>query len=104
MGDNGHFTKYSQQSGYTPMIFRGGKADTTEGGIRTDAFIRWPGMIKADSLLNSIVHVSDLYTTLAHFAGADEFIPRDRLVDGVDQTAAILFDDEKKARRDHIIV
>ncbi len=104
MGDNGHFTKYSPQSGFTPMIFRGGKADTTEGGVRVDAFIRWPGMIEADGLLNSIIHVSDLYTTLARFAGADPYIPRDRLVDGVDQSAALLFKDESKARRDHIII
>ncbi|PSL17479.1 sulfatase-like hydrolase/transferase [Shimia abyssi] len=104
MGDNGHFTKYSPQSGFTPMIYRGGKADTTEGGIRVDAFIRWPGMIEADGLLNSIIHVSDLYTTLARFAGADQHIPRDRLVDGVDQSAALLFSDETKARRDHVIV
>lgn len=104
MGDNGHFTKYSPQSGFTPMIFRGGKADTTEGGIRVDAFIRWPGMIEADGLLNSIIHVSDLYTTLARMAGADQFVPRDRLVDGVDQSAALLFADETKARRDHVIV
>ncbi|MEM1162775.1 MAG: sulfatase-like hydrolase/transferase, partial [Pseudomonadota bacterium] len=34
MGDNGHFTKYSPQSGFTPMVFRGGKGDTTEGGVR----------------------------------------------------------------------
>lgn len=44
MGDNGHFTKYAPQSGFTPMIFRGGKGDTSEGGIRVDAFIGWPGM------------------------------------------------------------
>ena len=50
MGDNGHFTKYSPQSGYTPMIFRGGKGDKTEGGVRVDAFVRWPGMIEADSV------------------------------------------------------
>ncbi|WP_377190550.1 sulfatase-like hydrolase/transferase [Ruegeria meonggei] len=104
MGDNGHFTKYSPQSGFTPMIFRGGKADTTEGGVRVDAFIRWPGMIEADGLLNSIIHVSDLYTTLSRFAGADQFIPRDRLIDGVDQSAALLFDDESKSRRDHVII
>lgn len=104
MGDNGHFTKYSPQSGYTPMIFRGGKSDTTEGGVRTDAFIRWPGMIEPDSMLNNIIHVSDIYTTLARFAGADQYIPRDRLVDGVDQTASILFDDEQKGRRDHVII
>lgn len=104
MGDNGHFTKYSPQSGYTPMIYRGGKGDTTEGGVRVDAFIRWPGMIGADSMVNNIIHVSDLYTTLSRFADADQFIPRDRLVDGVDQSASILFADESKGRRDHVIV
>lgn len=104
MGDNGHFTKYSPQSGFTPMIFRGGKADTTEGGVRVDAFIRWPGMIEADSTVNNIIHVSDLYTTLSRMAGADKYIPRDRLVDGVDQTAALLFADEQKGRRDHVII
>ena len=104
MGDNGHFTKYSPQSGFTPLIYAGGKGDTTEGGVRVDAFIRWPGMIEADGLLNSIIHVSDLYTTLSRFAGAEQFIPRDRLVDGVDQSAALLFADESKARRDHVII
>ncbi|MGI9365214.1 MAG: sulfatase-like hydrolase/transferase, partial [Rhizobiaceae bacterium] len=63
MADNGHFTKYSPQSGFTPMIFRGGKGSTLEGGIRVDAFVRWPGMIEADSVVNDIVHVSDLFTT-----------------------------------------
>ncbi len=104
MGDNGHFTKYSPQSGFTPMIFRGGKVDTTEGAVRVDAFIRWPGMIEADGLLNSIIHVSDLYTTLSRFAGADQYIPRDRLIDGVDQSASLLFADEQRARRDHVII
>lgn len=103
MGDNGHFTKYSPQSGFTSMVFRGGKGDTTEGGIRVDAFIRWPGMIEADAITKNIVHVSDIYTTLSRFAGADQFIPRDRLVDGIDQSASILIDD-KKGRRDSLIV
>ena len=104
MGDNGHFTKYSPQSGLTPMIYRGGKGDTTEGGVRVDAFIKWPGMIAADSLVNNIIHVSDLFTTLARFAGAEQYIPRDRLVDGVDQSASLLFADESKGRRDHVII
>ncbi|WP_170479596.1 sulfatase-like hydrolase/transferase [Ruegeria arenilitoris] len=104
MGDNGHFTKYSPQSGYSPMIFRGGKGDTTEGGVRVDAFIRWPGMIGADSMINNIIHVSDLYTTLSRFAGAEGGIPTDRLVDGVDQSASILFEDESKGRRDSVII
>lgn len=104
MGDNGHFTKYAPQSGFTPMVFRGGKGDTLEGGVRVDAFIRWPGLIAEDTMINNIIHVSDLYTTLARFGGATDFIPRDRLVDGVDQSAAILFEDEQKGRRDHVII
>ncbi len=99
MGDNGHFTKYSPQSGYTAMIFRGGKADTTEGGVRVDAFVRWPGMIEADSIVSDIFHVSDFYTTLARFGGATEHIPTDRLIDGVDQSA-LLLEGETKGRRD----
>ncbi|NOC82914.1 sulfatase-like hydrolase/transferase [Ruegeria sp. HKCCD6428] len=104
MGDNGHFTKYSPASGFTPMVFRGGKGDTTEGGVRVDAFIRWPGLIEPDSMINNIIHVSDLYTTLARLGGAVQHIPRDRLIDGVDQSASILFQDESKGRRDHVII
>ncbi len=84
MGDNGHFTKYSTGSGYTPMIFRGGKGDTTEGGVRVDAFVRWPTMIEADSIVGDIVHVTDLFTTIARFAGATDEIPTDRIIDGLD--------------------
>ena len=68
MGDNGHFNKYSPQSGYTPMIFRGGKGSTFEGGVRVDAFVRWPGMIEADSVVGDIVHVTDLFTTFMDLA------------------------------------
>ena len=103
MGDNGHFTKYSPQSGYTAMIFKGGKGDTTEGGVRVDAFVRWPGMIEADSIVSDIVHVSDLFTTLVRFAGATDRIPTDRLIDGVDQSA-LLLEGETKGRRDTVFL
>jgi arylsulfatase len=103
MGDNGHFTKYSPGSGFTPMIFRGGKADTTEGGVRVDAFVRWPGMIEQDSVVADIVHVTDLYTSLARLAGAADRIPTDRLVDGVDQSALML-EGETHGRRDTVFL
>ena len=103
MGDNGHFTKYSPQSGYTPMIFRGGKGDTTEGGVRVDAFVRWPGMVKADSIVGDIVHVTDLFTSLARFGGAADKIPTDRLIDGLDQTALMLVGDTH-GRRDYVFI
>jgi arylsulfatase A-like enzyme len=100
MGDNGHFTKYSPQSGYTPMIYRGGKGSTTEGGVRVDAFVRWPGMIEADSVAGDMIHISDLYTTIAHLGGAMDEIPRDRIIDGLDQTA-LLLNGDTHGRRDY---
>jgi arylsulfatase A-like enzyme len=103
MGDNGHFTKYSPQSGYTPMIFRGGKGATTEGGVRVDAFVRWPGMIEADSVAGDIVHVTDLFTTIARLGGATDEIPRNRLIDGIDQTALML-EGETYGRRDYVFL
>jgi arylsulfatase len=30
------------------MIYRGGKGDFTEGGVRVPAFAWWPGSIEAD--------------------------------------------------------
>ena len=103
MGDNGHFTKYSPGSGFTPMIFRGGKGDSTEGGVRVDAFARWPGMIEEDSIVADIVHVADLFTSLARFGNASDKIPTDRLIDGVDQTALML-EGETKGRRDTVFI
>jgi arylsulfatase len=103
MGDNGHFTKYSPQSGYTPMVFKGGKGDTTEGGVRVDAFVRWPGMVKADSVVGDIFHVSDLFTTIARLGGATDEIPRDRIIDGLDQTS-LLLNGESHGRRDYVFV
>jgi len=103
MGDNGHFTKYAPGSGYTPMIFRGGKAAVTEGGVRVDAFARWPGMIEADSIVGDIVHVTDLFTSIARFCGAIDKIPTDRVIDGVDQTALML-KGETHGRRDHVFI
>ena len=103
MGDNGHFTKYSPGSGFTPMVYRGGKGDTTEGGVRVDALVRWPGMVEADSIVTDIVHVTDLFTSLARFGGATDEIPTDRVIDGVDQSALML-QGETHGRRDTVFI
>ena len=103
MGDNGHFTKYSPQSGYTAMIYKGGKGDYTEGGVRVDALIRWPGMIDEYAMVNDIVHVSDFFTSFARIGGAMDEIPTDRVIDGVDQSALML-EGETHGRRDHVFI
>jgi len=103
MGDNGHFTKYSPGSGFTPMVYRGGKGDTTEGGVRVDAFARWPGMIGEHAIVNDIVHITDLFTSIARIGGATGNIPTDRVIDGVDQTALML-EGETHGRRDYVFL
>lgn len=104
MADNGIFNYYTPaQSGFMELIYRGGKTQHLEGGVRTDAFIRWPVAIEAGSAAGDIVHVSDLFTTFARVAGATEFIPRDRVIDGIDQTA-LLLEGEGNGRRDYVYV
>ena len=103
MGDNGAMMQAMPLSGFSDMIFRGGKGATTEGGIRVDAFIRWPDGIKADTVAGDIVHVSDLFTSFARVAQATKYIPTDRIIDGVDQLPLLLMG-EGKGRRDYIHV
>jgi arylsulfatase len=103
MGDNGNFTKYMPYSGYSPMIYRGGKGDATEGGVRVDAFIRWPGAIGANTYVGDMIHVVDLFTSIGRIAGATRHIPTDRIIDGVDQTAMMLLG-ETHGRRDHVFI
>ncbi|MGE3983855.1 MAG: arylsulfatase [Dehalococcoidia bacterium] len=54
-----------------------------EGGLRAPLLIRWPGHIPANGVSNEIVHVTDLFPTIARIAGAE--VPADRPIDGVDQ-------------------
>ncbi|SLN73172.1 Arylsulfatase precursor [Roseovarius albus] len=101
MADNGLMYHYEGTSGLSQLIYRGGKTQHLEGGVRTDAFVRWPGVIEAGSAAGDIVHVSDLFTTFARIAGATEHIPRDRVIDGIDQTA-LLLEGEGNSRRDYV--
>jgi arylsulfatase len=103
MADNGLMYHYEGPSGLSQLIYRGGKTQHLEGGVRTDAFVRWPGVIEAGSAAGDIVHVSDLFTTFARIAGAKDHIPRDRVIDGIDQTA-LLLEGEGNSRRDYVYI
>ncbi len=103
MGDNGPFMQYVDRSGASDRIYRGGKAQHLEGGVRVNAFIRWPAAIEAGSRAQDMIHVSDLFTTFARMAGAEEHIPRDRLIDGLDQTPMMMLG-ETHGRRDYVFV
>jgi arylsulfatase A-like enzyme len=103
MADNGLMYHYEGTSGLSQLIYRGGKTDHLEGGVRVDAYVRWPGAIEAHSKAADIVHVSDFFTTFATIAQADEYIPRDRVIDGIDQTA-LLLNGEHHGRRDYVYI
>jgi len=100
MGDNGPFMKYAGPTGQSDRIYRGGKGDHLEGGVRTNAFVRWKGVIDSGSYAEDIIHVSDLFTTFARLANASEKIPTDRIIDGLDQSALLLIGDTH-GRRDY---
>lgn len=101
MGDNGPFLQYQGPTGQNDRIYRGGKADSLEGGVRVNAWVKWDSVIEAGSFAEDIVHVSDLFTTLARVANAKDGVPRDRVIDGVDQSGVLLLG-EAHGRRDYV--
>jgi arylsulfatase A-like enzyme len=50
--------------------YRDGKGSLYEGGTRVVAVANWPGHIKAGSTVDAMIHVVDMYPTLAGLAGA----------------------------------
>jgi arylsulfatase A-like enzyme len=63
--------------------WRGTYFTAMEASLRAPFIIRWPGKIPAGRVSNEIVHVVDMFPTLARVAGAE--VPKDRPIDGVDQ-------------------
>jgi arylsulfatase len=63
--------------------WRGTYFTAMEASLRAPFIIRWLGKVPASKVNNEIVHVVDLYPTLAHIGGTE--VPKDRAIDGVDQ-------------------
>jgi arylsulfatase len=102
MADNGPMVHNPPPGwGMTHIMYRGGKGDFTEGGVRVPAMAWWPGTINPGQLVGDIVHVTDLFTTFARLGGATKHIPTDRVIDGIDQTA-ILCNGDTAGRRDYV--
>jgi arylsulfatase len=84
-------------------MFRGGKGDFTEGGVRVCAAAVWPGVIGPDQVSGDIIQQTDLFTTFARIAGATKYVPTDRIIDGIDQTS-LLFNGDTYGRRDYVFI
>jgi arylsulfatase A-like enzyme len=76
--------------------WRGTYFTAMEASLRAPFVIRWPGRVPAGHISNEIVHIVDLYTTLARVAGA--IVPTDRPIDGVDQLDFFLGKQENSNR------
>lgn len=101
MADNGPMTHNPPPgSGLGEGIFRGGKGDFLEGGVRVCAAALWPGVIQPGQVVGDMIHLVDLFTTFARLASATQFIPTDRIIDGIDQTA-LLMKGDTNGRRDY---
>jgi arylsulfatase len=101
MGDNGPFMQYLGPTGASDRIYRGGKAQHLEGGVRVNAFLRWTGVLEPGTYAEDIIHVSDLFTTFARICGAKDKVPADRIIDGIDQSGVLLLG-ETHGRRDYV--
>ena len=80
----------------TAGFWRGNYFTALEGSLRTSFLIKWPGKIPDGSVSNEIVHISDLLPTLSSVAGYE--IPKDRMIDGIDQIDHFLGKQEKSNR------
>lgn len=82
--------------------FRAEFPSAWEGALRTPCIVRWPGKIKAGRVTNEVVSILDFYRTLARSAGAEDKVPTDRPIDGVDLTDFMLGKADKSPR-EHVM-
>ena len=84
--DNGPWLSRNWNGGSASLL-RDGKAGTWEGGYRAPAIARWPGKIPGGRVTHEIASAMDLYPTAFKLAGVE--LPKDRPIDGVDQTSLL---------------
>src|SRR5262249_40239775 len=66
--------------------YRGGKGMLYEGGTRVAALVNWPGQINSGEV-SGMMHVVDMYPTLAGLAGAN--LGKAKPLDGMDVWSTI---------------
>lgn len=74
--------KHGERHGGSNGIFRGGKGNNFEGGVRVPGLVRWPGMIAPGLEIEEPTSNMDVFPTVVRLAGAE--MPRDRVIDGRD--------------------
>lgn len=68
--------------------FRNGKGSCYEAGYRVPCIVRWPDKVPAGRTSDAVFATIDFMPTFANLAGFES--PRDRVIDGIDQTDLLL--------------
>ncbi len=97
LSDNGPMMEPWPDAGFTP--FRGSIGCTWEGGVRVPGVVYWKGMITPGQINDGLFDFCDFLPTLLNLAGASSSIPKDRYIDGVDQTSFLLADEGLSNRK-----
>jgi arylsulfatase A-like enzyme len=88
--DNGPQMDSWPDAGYTP--WRGAKGSCWEGGVRVPGIAYWKGIIQPGRVSDDLFDLMDLFNTSLALAGASDKLPKDRYMDGIDQTSFLLAD------------
>ena len=78
---------------------KGGKGQLYEGGTLVPAIANWPGHVKPGSVVNELIHITDMLPTLAGLAGAST--AKSKPLDGMNVWPAIA--EGKPSGRDEIV-
>lgn len=94
--DNGHEMKsdFFDSNG----IFKGGKRDLYEGGVRMPTAIAWPSKIQPGSVIDQPFAFWDVLPTLAEVAGA----PPAESVDGISFLPSLLGQDSEQTHHEYL--
>ena len=95
--DNGPEMEAWPDSAYSP--FRGAKGTTWEGGVRVPGILYWEGMIEPGRVSDGLFDLADIFNTSLTLAGAQDLMPTDRYIDGIDQTSFLLAKDGLSNRK-----
>jgi arylsulfatase A-like enzyme len=97
LSDNGPMMEPWPDAGFTP--FRGSIGSTWEGGVRVPGIVFWKGLITPGQINDGLFDFCDFLPTLLNLAGASNTIPKDRYIDGIDQTSFLLADNSLSNRK-----
>jgi len=78
--DNGAFYPYIESGIQSNAPLKGAGVTLWEGGIRVPALARWPGKIKAGTVIETRLWSLDLLPACVKLAGTE--LPQDRFIDG----------------------